>query len=479
MNLVTFPGRPLKGRISLPGDKSIAHRAALFAALADGESLIRNFPSSGVSQVMLSALTALQVPWRLNGDELWVNGRGLRGLSAPKQVIDCGNSATVLRLLAGVLAAAGVPATLDGSLGLRRRPMGRIVRPLKEMGVKIDAGVRFADAVYPEDAVLPAGRVKPEEQDHPVGEHHLTAPLNLAGRTPESKLRAIDTRLEIASAQVKTCLLLAALAADGVSIIQEPDISRDHTERLLREMGVNLLSERLVSDNSHCVKLTPVSSLYLNPLSLSIPGDISSAAFLIVSALVTPGSEVIVEGVLLNPTRTGLLEVLRSMGADLTIVFQGIEKGEPIGDVVARYSSLRGVQIPGNMVVSMIDEFPAFSIAAAYAEGISTVSGAAELRNKESDRISMLCGELRALGVQAEESPDGFTIQGKRSVPPGQVNAHGDHRLAMAFSIAGLAAAGPIKVKGAEIISESFPDFVPTLQLLGGELAQEEHSIAR
>jgi 3-phosphoshikimate 1-carboxyvinyltransferase len=462
LNLIVHPGTPLRGQVRLPGDKSISHRAALFAALAQGESLLENFSDCGVSRAMLSALTALRVPWELNGSELRVYGGGLLGLVAPQQVIDCGNSATTLRLLAGALAAAGVPAVLDGSVGLRRRPMGRIVKPLREMGVQIEAVKGRADIENPVDKGRPADK------------ETLTAPLSLAARTPGNKLHPIDICLEVASAQVKTCLLLAALAADGVSTIQEPSVSRDHTERMLQQMGVDLKSELLVDQKTHAVTLTPSPLLSLRPLSFSIHGDISSAAFIIVAALVTPDSEVTLEGVLLNPTRTGLLDALRSMGADLSVVYRREANGEPFGDVVARYSSLRGVQISGPQVVRMIDEFPAFSIAAAHAQGVSIISDAGELRHKESDRISALCSELRVLGVEVEESPDGFSLVGGRQLGGGEVDPHGDHRLAMALSIAGLAAAGLVKVSHAEIISESFPEFIPTLQTLGAELSLEK-----
>ncbi|MFU8772554.1 MAG: 3-phosphoshikimate 1-carboxyvinyltransferase, partial [Anaerolineales bacterium] len=279
MNLCGFSGNSLQGRVSLPGDKSISHRAALFAALAEGESYLDNFPDCGVSRVMLAALRTLQVAWELDGSTLRVYGRGLEGLVPPNGVIDCGNSATTMRLLAGALAAAGIPAILDGSQGLRRRPMGRIVMPLRAMGVAVDA------------------------HQGSINEKHLTAPLRFAGRSPETKLRSIDTRLEVASAQVKTCLLLAALAADAPSVICEPVVSRDHTERMLRFMDVDVRSEFIGTELLYAVKLFPSSVPALIPMSFSIPGDISSAAFLIVAALITPGSNITIKDILLNPTR--------------------------------------------------------------------------------------------------------------------------------------------------------------------------------
>jgi len=446
LNLITSPGYSLQGSVTLAGDKSISHRAALFSVLAEGESRIENFPDSGVSQVMLSALSALGVEWELSGSSLRVDGCGLTGLVPINAVINCGNSATALRLLAGVLAVAGIPAVLDGSKSLRRRPMGRIVKPLRAMGVQVEAQQGWLD------------------QDR------ITAPLRFARRDPGTKLEAINPCLHVASAQVKSCLLLAALAADAPTVIREPAVSRDHTERMLRCMGVEVRSEFLDSEGLQAVTLVPFSSLSLKPLRFSIPGDISSAAFLMVAALITPGSEISVKGVLLNPTRTGLLDALISMGADIGIVPGGEINGEPFGDVTIRHSSLQSVQIFGDQVVSMIDEFPAFSIAAAFAEGDSIVKDAKELRYKESDRISGLCIQLRALGVEVDEVHDGFIIHGGKGVQGGVVDPQGDHRLAMAFSIAGCAAAGPVIVRNAEIIAESYPGFVSTLQSLGGVL---------
>jgi 3-phosphoshikimate 1-carboxyvinyltransferase len=449
LNLVSYPGKPLKGAVTLPGDKSISHRAALFAAIAEDVSHITNFPNCGVSRAMLSALSALGVDWDLNETSLRVHGGGLTGFVPPKEIVDCGNSATTMRLLAGAVAAAGIPAVLDGSDGLRRRPMGRIVKPLKEMGVEVEANQRYA------------------------GNANMTAPLRFGGRAPGLKLQPINTRLEVASAQVKTCLLLAAMAADGPTLILEPFVSRDHSERMLRSMGVELHIEIVQRGQWHAVKLNPSPSPSLHALNLSIPGDISSADFLLVAALLTPGSEITVQDVLLNPTRTGLLDALISMGADISIMPGGEINGEPIGEVRVRYSPLQGIQIRGPQVVRMIDEFPAFAIAAAFAEGESTVHDAQELRHKESDRIAILCAGLRGLGVEVTETQDGFRINGGKGIQGGVVDPHGDHRLAMAFSIAGFAAAEPVRVKNAEIISESYPSFISTLRSLGGELTTE------
>lgn len=454
--LVFVPGGPLVGEIvvagtnaagaggqpGLPGDKSLSHRAALFAAMADGESRIENFLVSGVTDAMLGALRALGVPWRLEGTTLHVRGVGLRSADGTSPVIsavtlDCGNSATTLRLLAGALAAWGAQATLDGSAGLRRRPMRRIVEPLQTMGVEI---------------VSQQG----------------SAPLAL--RPATRPLRSLDYTLPIASAQVKSCLLLAALSGDGPSTLVEPGPSRDHTERMLRAMGVDV--SNLPLDGGRWVtRLVPPRPLALSPLHIRLPGDISAAAFLIVAALITPDSQITLRQVGLNPTRTGLLDTLQEMGAELHFTNLGEQAGEPVGDLTVCHSRLRGVQVGGERVVRMIDEFPIFAVAAAYANGKTLVRDAEELRHKESDRISALGQELRRLGVDFSETEDGFIIQGGQPLSGGVVQSHGDHRLAMSLAVSGLAARQPVQVDGAEMIQESFPAFVAVLRALGASVS--------
>jgi 3-phosphoshikimate 1-carboxyvinyltransferase len=450
MDLTITSNGPLKGKVCLPGDKSLSHRAALFAALAQGESVIRNFLVAGVTRAMLEALTSLGISWELREKTLTVCGRGLGGLISPEGPIDCGNSATTMRLLAGALAACGVEATLDGSPGLRRRPMNRIIRPLRQMGVGIEAGLDG------------------------------TAPLRLTGRTPVEKLHPLDYSLPVASAQVKSCLLLAGLAGSGRTTLREPYPSRDHSERMLRAMGVDVHSgeeaskEERNAGGGSVVTLAPPEPLQLSPLDLTLAGDISSAAFLIVAALVRPGSQITIQGVGLNPGRTGLLQALLSMGADISVDPRGEQGGEPYGDVSVNFGQLHGTQVSGPRVVGMIDEFPAFAVAAACAQGITTVRDAAELRHKESDRISALCGEMRRLGVQMDETSDGFIIQGGNPILGDTVAAHGDHRLAMALAVAGLAAENPVTVQRAQIVAESFPEFASTLKDLGAEVTLDD-----
>ncbi len=436
--LHTSPSSSLQGTAVLPGDKSISHRAILFAALANGESGVENLLVSGVTRAMLDALTALDVPWQLTGTTLAVQGRGLRGWRAPAQPINCGNSATTMRLLAGALAAVRVEAVLDGSAGLRRRPMGRIVQPLQQMGVNVTAT---------------AG----------------CAPLILG--PSEYPLTAVSYTLPVASAQVKSCLLLAGLAANGPVTLTEPGPSRDHTERMLQAMGVQVATAAL-TDGRRRITLRPPTA-ELQPLRMSIPGDISAAAFLMVAALIVPGSEVVLTGVELNPTRTGLLDALRGMGADIAVSNAGEVGGEPVGDLTIRAGELHGTEVGGDLVVRMIDEFPAFAVAAALAEGQTVVREATELRHKESDRITALCQQLQAIGADVTERPDGFVVNGRSHLQGGVINPQGDHRLAMSLAVAGLRTVNGVTVQNAQIIHESFPNFADKLAALGANVKHE------
>jgi 3-phosphoshikimate 1-carboxyvinyltransferase len=438
MILHTSRSQPLTGAYTPPGDKSLAHRSALFAALAEGESVIGAFPLSGVTRAMLDALTAFGVRWSLDNGTLTVIGSGLRGLRPPETAVTCRNSATTLRLLAGAVAAAGIPCVLDGSEGLRRRPMNRVTEPLRAMGVGIETA--------------PGGG----------------APLVIQGRPAGARLTACHVSLPVASAQVKSCLLLAALAADGPVTLSEPGPSRDHTERMLRAMGVDIRCDRA----DHRVTLTPPAAP-LRPLRADLAGDLSTAAFLIVAATVIPGSDITLLGVGVNPTRTGLLDVLRAMGADITESNPRARSGEPVADIRVRAAPLSGVRVSGDLVVRMIDEFPVLAVAAACATGLTEVSEAAELRHKESDRIGRLCAELAGVGVDIAERPDGFVICGG-PIRGGAVDAHGDHRIAMALAVAGWVSSAGIAVRRAEILAESFPDFVPVFSRLGAAIRTDE-----
>ncbi len=444
-NLLTiFPGYPLKGEVTLPGDKSISHRAVLLASIANGDSQIDNFLVSGVTEAMLEAVKKMGVAWELEGARLVVHGKGINGLNPPAETINCRNSATTLRLLAGLLAAAGIPAVLDGSDGLRRRPMKRLADPLRSLGVSI--------------GTTPEG----------------TAPVRLAGRPKGQRLRPAEIELPVASAQIKSAVLLAGLSADGPVKVHEPGPSRDHTERMMAGMGIPIESsdQTIILWPESRGRPRPLEALH--PLKLTLPGDFSSAAFLIVAGLITPGSAITFREVGLNPTRTGLLDVLWAMGGDIRVKNERVIGGEPVGDLEVRYSPLQAAQISGPLVVRMIDEFPAFAAAAIYARGRSVVSQAEELRTKESDRISVLCQELSVLGASITEAQDGFTIKGPfESKPVNRVSLepHGDHRLAMALAAAGLAYPAQISIRNAAIIAESYPEFTGTLTALGARLA--------
>jgi len=440
--LIINPGSSLRGAVDLssgqglPGDKSLSHRSALLAAMAEGESRVENFQDSGVTRKMLEALATIEVDWRLEGGTLMVEGIGLDSWEyRPRFLLDCGNSATTLRLLAGALSCWRANVVLDGSPGLRRRPMDRIVQPLRDMGVDIQSTSGCA-------------------------------PLML--QPSKKPLHAIESTIPIASAQVKSCILLAALGADGVTTIHEPGPSRDHTERMLRAQGVKVTSEKI---DSFTTQLEPPSPRRLAPLRMRLPGDMSAAAFLIVAALITPGSDILLSGVGLNPTRTGLIDVLCQMGGDIQALNLGETGGESVGDLHVRYSRLHGTRVSGELVVRMIDEFPVFAVAAAVAHGRSEVADAQELRSKESDRIHELGNELQRLGVAFRETVDGFIIEGGSPMIGGSLDSHGDHRLAMSLAVAGLASTQPVCIEDAQIIHESFPSFVDTLQSLGAELS--------
>jgi len=454
--LCVQPGFGLSGKAYLPGDKSLSHRLALFAALATGESRISGFLSAGVTHALLNSIELLGVKTHFEQDTLIVQSPGYRNFTPPRTPLDCGNSATTMRLLTGALAAANIPAILDGSEGLRLRPMERIVKPLQQMGVVIHAKDGCAPLVI-------------EKSSHP--------------------LKNISYELPVASAQVKSCLLLSALAAKGETRLIEPGPSRDHTERLMNSMGVNVESHVLPNSShtpiQYITRLVPPqgwgSVWDFAPIQIDIPGDISSAAFLIVATLITPGSNLILENVGLNPTRTGLLDVLQEMGADLIVNSTGEAGGEPVGSIIVRSSSLSATTISGPVVVRMIDEFPALAVAAAFAKGKTTVLDAYELRHKESDRIKTMCSGLQQCGINAVETVDGFIIEGdpmfhhdKSTLnTPLLLHPQGDHRLAMSFTLLGLNGRQPVNISHAEIINESFPEFVNILQGLGARMTWE------
>ena len=410
-----------RGRFSLPGDKSISHRLALFGALAEGTTQIENFSAGADCASTLSCLRARGVAVQHEGTSVRIHGRGFSGLHAAPGPLDAGNSGSTLRMLAGVLAGRPFESVLTGDASLRQRPVERVAAPLRAMGA----------TALPTD-----GR----------------PPLTIRGGT----LRSIAWDLPVPSAQVKTAVLLAGLQATGTTTVNEPALSRDHTERLLPAFGVP------VQRNGLAVCVTGPARL--TPTTMTVPGDASSAAFLVVAALILPDSEVRIDGVLLNPTRTAFLDVLRRMNATIET---GITASapEPVGWIVARSSQLAGIEVPADLVPALIDEVPALAVAAACARGRTSFSGAAELRVKESDRISALAEGLGRMGVALEERPDGLAIDGGRPMRGASLNAHDDHRIAMALSVAALRAQSETQIAGAECASISFPQFYEYLQL--------------
>ncbi|MBN1231386.1 MAG: 3-phosphoshikimate 1-carboxyvinyltransferase [Anaerolineales bacterium] len=434
MKLTISPSPALKGTCQVPGDKSISHRAALFAAMANGTSKIGNFLHAGVTRVLLNSLKDLGVNWETEGEMLVIRGNGLGSFQPPANVMDCGNSATTMRFLIGAITAAGIPAKLGGSSGLLGRPMDRVIAPLNSMGATI----------------------LPQEPGKPI---HIVA------RGRGDSLHGIRYEMPIASAQVKSAILLAGLAADSPTEIIEPGPSRDHTERMLRSLGVNIIS---IDGINHSCILTPTPNLEIPPLKLTIPGDFSSAAFLIVAALIIPGSDIVIPGVGINPTRTGLLDVLIQMGAEIEIGNEKEQQGEPTADIYVKTSQLKGISIEGDVVVRMIDEFPILAVAGAAADGKTLVKDAEELRYKESDRITAIVQHFSNRGVNITEKTDGFEIIGGQKISGGIAEATRDHRLAMSQAVLGMIAESPLRLNGAEIIKESFPAFTDVLCQAGG-----------
>ena len=432
--LTSRPGGALKGRTRAPGDKSISHRALILGALAEGETLIEGLLEGDDVVRTAEAMQAFGAEVERLGEGRWrVLGHG--GLSEPADVVDCGNSGTGVRLIMGAAARFAITATFTGDTSLRRRPMARVTDPLTEMGALcVSRG---------------GGRL----------------PLSIRG----GGLRRISYRQPVPSAQVKSALLLAGLGA-GVEVI-ETDPTRDHTERMLRAFGARLEIEDRGTERA--IRLDGAQGLA--GTRVRVPGDPSSAAFPLVAALITPGSEVTVEGVLLNPLRTGLFTTLQEMGAELVISNQREEGGEPVGDITARHSALRGVETPAERAPSMIDEYPILAVAAAFAEGPTVMRGVGELRVKESDRIALMAAGLEACGVMVEEEPEAMIVTGlaraNHKVRGGAVvETHGDHRVAMAHLVMGLAADSPISVDEPGMIATSFPGFEALMRALGADV---------
>lgn len=412
------PGGLLGGRITVPGDKSISHRAVMLSAIADGQSEIVGFLEGADSLATLKAFRQLGV--EIQGPEqgrLLVHGVGLHGLRPPGAPLDMGNSGTSMRLLAGLLSGQYFTSELVGDPSLSKRPMRRVTEPLALMGARIHTS--------------------------PEG----TAPLRIQ---PAEGLKGMEYALPVASAQVKSSVLLAGLYAEGETWVVEPAPTRDHTERMLRAFGYKVQQDG--------ARIGVASGARLTAASIAVPGDISSAAFFLVGASIAAGSELLLTGVGVNPTRTGVIDILRAMGADIALLDERDQGGEPVADLRVRAAELKGIPIPTDLVPLAIDEFPALFIAAACARGETLLRGAEELRVKESDRIQTMADGLRALGIEAEPLPDGMRIQGG-ALQGGSVDSHGDHRVAMAFAMAALRANAPIEVRHCANVNTSFPGF--------------------
>lgn len=487
-NLIIHPSGPLRGETTVPGDKSITHRAIILASLAEGETRVRGWVPAEVCLATLRCMRALgaeieeapvgagdnlaQQPEpgatarsrrgdaaadsphpsaafrstrhagaSLIGAELLIRGQGLHGLREPADVLHCAGSGTTIRLLAGLLAGQPFTSVLTGTEPLRRRPMGRVAEPLRLMG----ATVLGRDG----------GRLPP---------------LAIHG----GNLHGIDYRLPVASAQVKSALLLAGLYAAGETIIHEPGPSRDHTERMLAQFAVRVEAE--AEGRGAAVRVIGGQRL-IGDKTLTIPGDFSSAAFPLVAAAIVPDSEVHLVGVGVNPTRTGLYDLLEMMGAEIGTEEAETQRhgdGEPIADLTIRHNPLRAAEAAGDLIVRAIDEFPIFAVAATQAEGVTVVREAAELRVKESDRIATVTAELRKMGADITELPDGMIVRGPTRLLGAVVECYRDHRLAMALAVAGLVAEGETIVRGAEAIADSFPGFVETMRELGADIRISE-----
>jgi 3-phosphoshikimate 1-carboxyvinyltransferase len=422
--------RPLVGRLRVPGDKSISHRALLLAAVATGSSRLSGLADGDDVARTRAAVEALGVRVRASGGGLSLRGGGFEGLTEPEVVIDCANSGTSIRLLAGLLAGRPFHSVLDGDASLRRRPMARVAEPLRAMGARID------------------GRAG-----------GTLAPIAIRG----GPLVGCRHQLAVASAQVKTALLLAGLQAAGPSEVIEPAPSRDHTERLLSTLGVD------AGPVPGGIRVVPGP---VAPFELAVPGDPSAAAFFVVGACVTPGSDLVVEDLCLNPTRIGFVEVLRRMGAKIDTEVTGERGGEPVGNLHVIATPLIATDIRGDEIPSVIDEIPALAVAAAFAEGTTEIADAAELRVKESDRVGTVAQELSQLGITVEARPDGMVISGGRP-RAALLKSHGDHRVAMAAAIAANACAGASTVRGWRAIASSYPTFARHLeQATGGRVGR-------
>ena len=424
MRQTISPASAVRGEVSLPGDKSISHRYAMIAAVAEGQTRIHNYSTGADCHSTLGCVRALGVAVAGAGTEFTIGGRGLDGLRAAAGDLDAGNSGSTIRMLSGILAAQPFGARIFGDESLSRRPMQRVIQPLEAMGARI----RARDGRFP--------------------------PLEIHG----AALRPIDYVLPVASAQVKTCVLFAGLFAAGRTSVTEPARSRDHTEIALREFGAEVAAQGR--------KITVEGRPRLEARELFVPSDLSSAAFFLAAALLVPGSQVVIRGVGLNPTRSALLDFLTGMGAGIRIPDLETRNGELVGDIAVEYSALRGGTISGGLTAALIDEIPVLAAAAPYTENGLEVRDGKELRVKESDRIAAVATNLRKMGAEVEERPDGLRIPGRQNLHGAEIDSFGDHRIAMAFAIAALRAEGDTLIYGSDAAGVSYPTFFDDLRSL-------------
>lgn len=430
MHMRISPCEGIDAEITVPGDKSISHRALMIGAIANGKTQIRNFLDSDDTSATMEILRAMGIEIERKENEVIVEGKGLYGLSEPEGVLDARNSGTTMRLLLGLLAAQSFYAVITGDESLRKRPMKRVIEPLSKMGSQF------------------FGR-----------QGGSLAPITVIGN---QNLRPVTYRTPVASAQVKSAILLAGLYADGDTTVIEPTKSRDHTERMLRCFGTEVYEE------GTSVTIHGIANK-LEAKEIFVPGDISSAAFFIVAGLITKGSKLVIKDVGLNPTRTGILTALREMGGDISVVNERIINYEPVGDLIVRSSELKGIEIKSDTIPLLIDEIPILAIAASQASGKTSIRDAQELRYKETDRIRAIATELRRLGVEIEERQDGFDVVGRQEIKGNcTCESYKDHRIAMSLAIAGLIAQEPIEINDFECVNISFPNFAAILNSFYG-----------
>ena len=415
----------LKGTLTVPGDKSISHRAVMFGSLARGTTRISHFLEGADCLSTISCFRKMGIEIDRNKDEILVHGRGLHGLTAPTEILDVGNSGTTTRLISGILAGQTFTSELDGDDSIRTRPMKRIMTPLASMGADITSRL-----------------------------DNGCAPLIIHGRP----LHAAHYDSPVASAQVKSCVLLAGMYADGITSVTEPFLSRNHTEIMLNYFGAEITSEGTTAS----IRPEPV----LEGRDIQVPGDISSAAYFIAAGLLTPGSEILLKNVGINPTRAGILKVCMDMGADITLLNESTE-GEPTADLLIRTSSLKGTTIEGSIIPTLIDEIPMLAVMAAFAEGTTIIRDAQELKVKESDRIAVMVDNLRRMGADIEGTDDGMIIHGGRPLHGAVIDSHLDHRIAMSFAVAGTICDGTVEILNGECVNISYPEFYQDLYRLG------------